>query len=87
MVHFDQQALTERMIKVTSPLNMDVVHRLLNQLAERSDTGQYWLGGFPIRWCDGYIQCIWKAAGTIPEAIEFAGRLHAETGCDVLDTK
>jgi hypothetical protein len=87
MGHFDQGELAQRLIRVTRPLDMEIVYRLLDELGERLGPGEHKLGGFPVRFRDGYIECIWMAVGRIPEAVELGRRLHEETGCDVLEVR
>jgi hypothetical protein len=87
MGHFDPAELAQRLIRVTKPLDMDVVYRLLDELGERRGPGEYMLGGHPVRFRDGYIECIWVAIGYVPNVIEFGRRLHQATGCDVLEVR
>ena len=67
-------------------LEMDVVHRLLDQLGERDADGSATLGGCKVELGNGYVSCHWKGGRTNRELEEFALRMQQETGCMIPPT-
>jgi hypothetical protein len=83
--HFDLEALKNRRLVVLRPLDMGVVTRLLNEIAQVSDDGQALLGGHALEVKEGYVICPWLMPQRNKPAEEFARRVYQETGCVLYD--
>jgi hypothetical protein len=83
--HLDPAAVGRRQRVPTKALEMDVVHRLLDELGERDADGHATLGGCRVELGNGYVSCLWKGGPTNRAAEEFALRLQRETGCLIAD--
>ena len=83
--HLDVTAVRERRAVVVRPLDMGVVGRLLGELGGVDDRGPPTLGGGSVEVGDGYVMVPWLMPYPVPEAVEFARRLHEETGCLMAD--
>ncbi len=71
---------------VEKPLDMDVVNRLLTELAAEDAAGKPTLDGAPVKLKGGVAVVAWKAGLHRNRAAEeFALRLQAETGCAIVD--
>ncbi|HZW30553.1 MAG TPA: hypothetical protein VFF52_07595 [Isosphaeraceae bacterium] len=83
--HLDPGAVTERRRVVVKPLEMDLVHGLLEELGGTDAEGNPTLGGARVRFEQGYIVVPWLGGGTNRVSEEFALRLHKATGCLIAD--
>jgi hypothetical protein len=83
--HLDAAAVERRQRVPIKALEMDVVHRLLDQLGERDADGSATLGGCKVELGNGYVSCHWKGGRTNRELEEFALRMQQETGCMIAD--
>ena len=85
--HLDPAAVERRQAVPTQALEMDVVHRLLDELGEKDSEGHPMLGGCKVEFHNGHVTCLWKGGETNRVAEEFAIRMHRETNCLVADVK
>ena len=83
--HLDTAAVERRQTVPTKALNMDVVHRLLEELGETDSEGDITLGGSKVRFENAAVSCLWKGVRTNRVAEEFALRMQKETGCLIAD--
>jgi hypothetical protein len=83
--HLDPAAVARRQTVPTKALEMEVVHRLLNELGEKDSAGNVSLGGSKVKFENAAISCVWKGVRANRVAEEFALRLHKETGCVIAD--
>jgi hypothetical protein len=83
--HLDPAAVQRRQTVPTKALEMDVVHRLLNELGEKDAAGNVTLGGCEVRFHNAAVSCLWMGATTNHSAEEFALRMNRETGCMLAD--
>jgi hypothetical protein len=83
--HLDAAAVERRQRVPIKALEMDVVHRLLDELGERDADGSATLGGCKVELGNGYVSCHWKGGRTNRELEEFALRMQQETGCLIAD--
>jgi hypothetical protein len=81
----DPAAVERRQRVPTKALEMEVVHRLLDELGERDADGHPTLGGCRVELGNGYVSCLWKGGRTNRAAEEFALRMQQETGCLIAD--
>ena len=70
---------------VLRPLDMSIVHRLLDELGRIDNEGTPTLGGWKVRLENGCVILPWKGGRTNRVAEEFAIRLQRETGCQISD--
>jgi hypothetical protein len=86
MGHLDPSAVIRRQAIVLKPLDMGIVHRLLQELGATDKQGRPTLEGVPVEIRDGTIACRWWVGGHRNRlAEEFALRLQKETGCVLAD--
>lgn len=85
MGHLDREAACEGMAVLLRPLNKKIVSRLLKELGELDEQGRPTLDGSLVNFQNGYLVCRWLGGRTNYVAEEFAIRLHAETGCLLVD--
>jgi len=86
MGHLDPAAVSRRQAIVLRPLDMDVVHRLLQELGGTDEQGRPTLDGVPVEIGAGTVACRWLIGGYCNRvAEEFALRLRQETGCVLAD--
>ena len=64
---------------------MRVVRRLLDEFGEVDGGGTPTLGGWKVRFEDGYVILPWKGGTRNRVAEEFAMKLHEATGCMLAD--
>jgi hypothetical protein len=83
--HLDPAAVERRQSVATKALEMDVVHRLLDELGGRDADGNATLGGCKVEIGNGYVSCLWKSGRTNRAVEEFALRMQQETGCMIAD--
>jgi hypothetical protein len=83
--HLDPNAVRERRIVVTRPLDMEIVTRLLREFGEPDPAGRPNISGRPVEIHDGYIVCPWLMPSPIPVVAEFALKLQEQTGCLMAD--
>jgi hypothetical protein len=83
--HLDPAAVERRQRVATKALEMDVVHRLLEEIGEKDAEGRPTLGGCPVEFGNGYVSCLWLGGGTNRVVEEFALRLQKETDCLIAD--
>jgi hypothetical protein len=83
--HLDPDAVRERRVVLTRPLDMGVVARLLRAFGETDREGHPTLGGLRVEIKDGYVVCPWLMTRPVPGVAEFALRLQEETGCVLAD--
>jgi hypothetical protein len=79
--HLDPDAVRERRVVVTRPLDMGIVTRLLREFGEPDPAGRPNISGRPVEIRDGYIVCPWLMPSPIPGVAEFALKLQEQTGC------
>ena len=79
--HLDPAGIPERRKTVIKVLEMDVVNRLLDELAVTDAEGNTTLGGSRIRLENGYVVVPWLGGRTNRVSEEFALRMQRETGC------
>jgi hypothetical protein len=70
---------------VLRPLDMSIVHRLLDELGRTDSEGTPTLDGWKVRVENGCVILPWKGGRTNRVAEEFAIRLQRETGCQISD--
>jgi hypothetical protein len=85
--HLDPAAIVcERRIAVLRALEMDTVHRLLEELVGIDKDGSPTLERGKVEFRDGYLVCPWRIGGWHNRtAEEFALRLQQATGCVLAD--
>jgi hypothetical protein len=85
--HVDPAAIVnERRVVVLRPLEMDAVHRLLEELGGIDKDGIPTLETGKVEFRDGYLVCPWRVGGWRNRtAEEFAIRLQRETSCILAD--
>ena len=83
--HLDPAAVERRQTVPTKALEMEVVHRLLDELGERDAEGRVTLGGCRVRFHNAAVSCHWMGGTTNNVAEEFALRMSRETGCLLAD--
>ena len=83
--HLDPDAVRERRVVVTRPLDMGIVTRLLGKFGEPDAAGRPNISGRPVEIHDGYIVCPWLMPSPIPGVAEFALKLQEQTGCLMAD--
>jgi hypothetical protein len=83
--HLDPNAVQERRVVVTQPLDMGIVARLLREFGETDAEGLPTIGGLRVLIQDGYIICPWLMTRPVPGVAEFALRLQEATGCVLAD--
>jgi hypothetical protein len=83
--HLDPNAVRERRIVVTRPLDMGIVTRLLGEFGEPDEAGRPNISGRPVEIRDGYLVCPWLMPSPIPGVAEFALKLQEQTGCLMAD--
>jgi hypothetical protein len=83
--HLDPDAVQRRQTVPTKALEMDVVHRLLDELGEKDAEGHVTLGGCKVRFHNAAVSCLWMGGKTNDVAEEFALRMNRETGCLLAD--
>ena len=83
--HLDPDAVRERRVVVTRPLDMEVVTRLLREYGEPDEAGRPNISGRPVEIHDGYLVCPWLMPSPIPGVAEFALELQEQTGCLMAD--
>jgi hypothetical protein len=85
--HLDPALIvSDRRVAVLRPLEMDAVHRLLEQLGVSHSNGRTMLETGRFEFHDGYLVCPWRVGGWCNRtAEEFAIRLQQETGCILAD--
>src|SRR6516165_8277803 len=79
--HLDPDAVRERRVVVTRPLDMGIVTPLLREFGEPDEAGRPTISGRPVEIHDGYIVCPWLMPSPIPGVAEFALKLQEQTGC------
>ena len=79
--HLDPDAVRERRVVVTRPLDMGIATRLLREFGEPDETGRPTISGRPVEIHDGYLVCPWLMPSPIPGVAEFALELQEQTGC------
>jgi hypothetical protein len=85
MGHFEIEALKNRKLVVSRPLEMNIVTCLLQQIGHIADDGRASLGGHTVEIKDGYVICPWLMAERVLATEEFARRLQQQTGCVLYD--
>ena len=83
--HLDPDAVRERRVVVTRPLDMGFVTPLLREFGEPDEAGRPNISGRPVEIHDGYLVCPWLMPSPIPGVAEFALRLQEQTGCVLAD--
>ena len=83
--HLDPDAVRERRVVVTRPLDMEIVTRLLREFGEPDPAGRPNISGRPVEIHEGYLVCPWLMPSPIPGAAEFALKLQEQTGCLLAD--
>jgi hypothetical protein len=85
--HFDPAPIvSERRIAILRPLEMDAVHRLLEELGGMDADGVPTLEKGRVEFRDGYLICPWRIGAWRNRTAEnFALRLQQETGCVLAD--
>jgi hypothetical protein len=83
--HIDHDALARGSFEVRKPLDTGVAQRLLQELGRADAAGQFTIGGSPVRFREGCVECVYLHAREVPEALEFARRMHELTGCAAVD--
>jgi hypothetical protein len=83
--HLDPDAVRERRVVVTRPLDMGIVTRLLGEFGEPDAAGRPNISGRPVEIHDGYLVCPWLMPSPIPGVAEFALKLQEQTGCLMAD--
>jgi hypothetical protein len=83
--HLDPAAVQRRQTVPTKALEMDIVHRLLDELGEKDAEGHVTLGGCKVRFHNAAVSCLWMGGQTNNVAEEFALRMNRETGCLLAD--
>ncbi len=83
--HLDPAAVERRQTVPTKALEMDVVHRLLDELGEKDAEGNVTLGGCKVKFHNAAVSCLWMGGKTNRVAEEFALRMNRETGCLLAD--
>ena len=79
--HLDPDAVRERRVVVTRPLDMKIVTRLLREFGEPDPAGRPTIGGRPVEMHDDYLVCPWLMPSPIPGVAEFALMLQEQMGC------
>jgi hypothetical protein len=79
--HLDPDAVRERRVVVTRPLDMGIVTPLLREFGEPDEAGRPTIGGRPVEIHDGYLVCPWLMPSPIPGVAEFALKVQEQTGC------
>ncbi len=79
--HLDPDAVRERRVVVTRPLDMGVVNQLLREFGETDEAGRPTIDGRPVEIRDGYLVCPWLMPNPVPGVAEFALKLQEQTGC------
>jgi len=83
--HLDPAAVQRRQTVPTKSLEMDVVHRLVDELGEKDAEGNVTLGGCKVKFHNAAVSCLWMGGKTNRVAEEFALRMNRETGCLLAD--
>jgi hypothetical protein len=83
--HLDPDAVAQRRVVVTRPLNMGIVTSLLREFGEPDEAGRPTISGRPVEIHDGYLVCPWLMPSPIPGVAEFALKLQGQTGCVLAD--
>lgn len=83
--HLDAEAAKRRQAVPTKALEMDIVHRLLDELGEKDTEGNVTLGGCKVRFHNAAVSCLWLGGKPNRVAEEFALRMQRETGCVLAD--
>jgi hypothetical protein len=83
--HLDPAAVERRQTVPTKALEMDVVHRLPDELGENDAEGNITLGGCKVRFHNAAVSCLRMVGNTNNEAEEFDLRMIRETGCLLAD--
>jgi hypothetical protein len=79
--HLDPDAVAQRRVVVTRPLDMGIVTPLLREFGETDEAGRPTIGGLRIEIHDGYLVCPWLMPNPVPGAAELALKLQEQTGC------
>jgi hypothetical protein len=85
MIHNLTAGFFDQAGRVTRPLDMGIVRRLLDELGEVDAGGMPTLGGWKVRFEDGCLILPWKGRTTNRVTEAFAVRLHEATGCMLAD--
>ena len=83
--HLDPDAVAQRRVVVTRPLDMAIVNPLLREFGEPDGAGRPTISGRPVEIHDGYLVCPWLMPSPIPGVAEFALELQERTGCVLAD--
>jgi hypothetical protein len=83
--HLDPDAVRQRRVVVTRPLDMGIVMPLLREFGEPDAEGRPNISGRPVEIRDGYLVCPWLMPSPIPGVAEFALKLQEQTGCVLAD--
>jgi hypothetical protein len=83
--HLDPDAVAQRRVVVTRPLDMGFVTQLLREFGEPDEAGRPTISGRPVEIHDGYLVCPWLMPSPIPGVAEFALKLQEQTGCLMAD--
>jgi hypothetical protein len=83
--HLDPDAVRERRMVVTRPLDMGIVASLLREFGATDEAGRPTIGDLRVEVHDGYLVCPWLMPGPIPGVAEFALKLQEQTGCVLAD--
>jgi hypothetical protein len=85
--HLDPDAVRERRVVVTRPLDMGIVTRLLGEFGATDEAGRPTIDGRPIELHDGYLVCPWLMPNPVPGVAEFALKLQEQTGCVLAEVR
>jgi hypothetical protein len=84
--HLNERLINEwGQIAVLRPLDPEIVDRLLREYGGKDAEGNPTLGGYPVEWKDGYVECGWMMPLRVRAAEAFARQLQDETGCVMAD--
>lgn len=83
--HLDPDAVAQRRVVVTRPLDMGIVTPLLRAFGDPDEAGRPTISGRPVEIHDGYLVCPWLMPSPIPGVAEFALKLQEQTGCVLAD--
>jgi hypothetical protein len=79
--HLDPDAVAQRRVVVTRPLDMGIVMPLLHEFGATDEAGRPTIGGLRIEVHDGYLVCPWLMPNPVPGAAELALKLQEQIGC------